>query len=85
MLEATLIVLVLSVVVLIGFMVKGPTVWDRLITLNLTTLKLAMIMIVYSVMTNSGILLDIALTYSLIGFITVSMLSRFILKGGRLK
>lgn len=85
MLEITLIILVLSVLVLLAFMIKGPTVWDRLISLNLMSLKLAMLIIVYSVYTGSNLMLDIAMTYSIIGFLSVSMLSRFLLKGGRLK
>lgn len=85
MLEITLIILVLSVSVLLAFMIKGPTVWDRLISLNLMSLKLAMLIIVYAVHTGSNLILDIAMTYSIIGFLSVSMLSRFLLKGGRLK
>lgn len=85
MLESTLYILVVSVFILLAFMVKGPTVWDRLISLNLMTIKLAMLIIVFSVLAESNFLLDIAMTYSIIGFLSVSMLSRFILKGGRLK
>lgn len=85
MLEITMMILGASVLVLLVFFIQGPTVWDRLISLNLMTLKLAMLMIVYAVLTNSNIMLDIAMTYSIIGFLTASMLSRFILKGGRLK
>lgn len=85
MLEATLIVLGFCIMILVIFLIKGPTVWDRLISLNLMTLKLAMLIVVYSVLAESNIMLDIAMTYSIIGFLTVSMLSRFILKGGRLK
>lgn len=85
MLEATLLLLAIFLIVLTGFLIKAPTVWDRLITLNLITLKLAMMMIVYAVLKRSNAMLDVALTYSLIGFLSVSMLSRFILKGGRLK
>ncbi len=85
MLETTLVILGISVLILVAFLIKGPTVWDRLITLNLMTLKLAMLIIVFSVLTKSNIMLDIAMTYSIIGFLSVSMLSRFILRGGRLK
>ena len=85
MIETTLLILCVSIFVLLIFLIKGPTVWDRLISLNLMTLKMAMLIIVYAVFTESNIMLDIAMTYSIIGFLTVSMLSRFILKGGRLK
>lgn len=85
MLEITLVVLALFLLLLMLFMVQAATVWDRLILLNLITLKLAMMMVVYAVLKRSGAMLDVALTYSLIGFLSVSMLSRFILKGGRLK
>ncbi len=85
MLEVTLVVLAVFLLTLMCFMVRAATVWDRLILLNLITLKLAMMMVVYAVLKRSGAMLDVALTYSLIGFLSVSMLSRFILKGGRLK
>ena len=85
MIETTLFILCFSIFVLLIFLIKGPTVWDRLISLNLMTLKMAMLIIAYAVFTESNIMLDIAMTYSIIGFLTVSMLSRFILKGGRLK
>jgi len=85
MLEVTLVVLAVFLLMLMLFMVRAATVWDRLILLNLITLKLAMMMVVYAVLKRSGAMLDVALTYSLIGFLSVSMLSRFILKGGRLK
>ena len=85
MIEATLFILCMSIFVLLMFLIKGPTVWDRLISLNLMTLKMAMLIIAYAVFMESNVMLDIAMTYSIIGFLTVSMLSRFILKGGRLK
>ena len=44
MLEATLLLLAVFLIVLTGFLIKAATVWDRLITLNLITLKLAMMM-----------------------------------------
>lgn len=85
MIEATLFILGASIFILLVFLIKGPSVWDRLISLNLMTLKMAMLIIAYAVFTESNTMLDIAMTYSIIGFLTVSMLSRFILKGGRLK
>lgn len=85
MLNLTLYILGISLLVLTAFLMIGPTVWDRLITLNLMTLKLTMLMMVFAVLTESSIALDIAMVYSVIGFLSVSVLSRFILKGGRLK
>lgn len=85
MLNLTLYILGMALLILTVFLVVGPTVWDRLITLNLMTLKLTMLVIVFAVLTDSNIMLDIAMIYSVIGFLSVSVLSRFILKGGRLK
>lgn len=85
MLNATQIILVGSILVLLFFLAKAETLWDRLITLNLMTLKLAMVIIIFAVMSESSIMLDIAMIYSIIGFLAVSMLSRYILRGGRLK
>lgn len=71
---------------LMGLMVlKTKIVWNKLIYLNLVNVKLAMALTVYGVLTDSQMVLDISMTYGLIGFLAAVTLTRFLLKGGHLK
>jgi len=63
----------------------GSTLWDRLLALNLISAKTVMLLCVYSVANGDIMLLDIAIAYSVVGFLGVTLLSNFILKGGRQK
>jgi multicomponent Na+:H+ antiporter subunit F len=85
MLEITLLVILLSIFSLIIYMVKGQSIWERIIGLNLIVIKIVLLITVYAVMNASSIVLDIVITYSIVGFISVTLLSRFLLRGGRLK
>lgn len=66
-------------------LIKGPTVWDRVMALNLIAVKIVLIITLYAVYKNNLKLLDVSVTCSIIGFLTVTLISRFILRGGRLK
>lgn len=71
---------------LMGFMVfKTKVIWNKLIYLNLVNIKLAMALTAYGVMSDSQMVLDISMTYGLIGFLAAVTLTRFMLKGGHLK
>ncbi|MBN2897364.1 MAG: MrpF/PhaF family protein [Clostridia bacterium] len=84
-LEITMIILALATLILLFFLVSCKSVWERLMAINLVTIKIVMLITVYAVMMKSPIVMDISITYSIIGFISVTLVSRFILKGGRLK
>ncbi len=85
MLEITLLIILISVFSLIVYMVKGQSIWERIIGLNLIVIKIVLLITVYAVMNELSIVLDIVITYSIVGFISVTLLSRFLLRGGRLK
>lgn len=85
MLEITIVFLVLSIFVLIYYMLKGGSIWERIIGLNLIVIKIVLLITVYAVMIDSSAVLDISITYSIVGFISLTLLSRFLLRGGRLK
>ncbi len=77
--------LVITLVV-IGFLLAGslvrvfvgPTVWDRVLGLNLVTAKLVMAIVVFAFLVDRTFLLDVAIVYSLLGFIASVLISRFI-------
>lgn len=63
----------------------GPTIWDRILMLNLVSIKVIMFVVLLAIYQNNLLLLDIALTYGIIGFLTMTLLSKFIMTGGREK
>lgn len=84
-LEITMIILAIATLTLLFFLIRSETVWERLMAINLMTIKMVMLITVYAVVMDSPIVMDISITYSIIGFISVTLVSRFLLKGGRLK
>ena len=59
---------------------KGPTVWDRLLGLNLIASKVIVIIIVVSSMYDLPYMLDFAIIYTLSGFVGVIFLALFFSK-----
>lgn len=51
--------------------IKGPTVWDRLVALNLVTSKTIVIILLLASIRKESFLLDVALMYALLSFIGV--------------
>ena len=63
--------------------ITGPSIWDRLLGLNLVSTKIIMIIIVFASVYERGYLLDFAIIYTLFGFIGVIFVALFLL--GRTK
>ena len=84
-LQLAMLLLILSALILAVLMLRAKSIWDKLIFLNLINVKLALTMTVYSVWVDSQMILDISMTYGLIGFLSAATLTRFLLKGGHLK
>lgn len=85
MLLSTLFLLVLAMLLSFIRLVQGKTVWDRILMLNLMSAKVVLFIAVYAIYTDSSTLLDIAISYGIIGFLTMTLLSKFIMTGGREK
>ena len=81
----TMIILVIAMLITVVRMAIGPTLWDRLLALNLISAKTILLLAVYGVYKDDLMLLDISISYGIIGFLTITLLSRFILRGGRQK
>ncbi|NSW89204.1 MAG: pH regulation protein F [Firmicutes bacterium] len=64
--------------------ILGPTIWDRILGLNLLSSKVIMSIVVFAFSLNKSYLLDIAIIYALFGFISIVMIARFIEKRGDL-
>lgn len=76
--HAVLFVLALLTIGGIFRVVVGPTIWDRLLGLNLVSSKIIMAIIVFALMIQRTFLLDIAIVYALLGFIGSVLIARFI-------
>lgn len=77
--------LIVGIVITLIRLLKGPTVWDRLMAVNLISSKIIMILTLFGIYTNSIMILDISIAYSILGFLVIVLLCKFIAQGGRLK
>ncbi len=81
----TLFMLILAILVSFIRLVLGPTIWDRLLMVNLISAKVVMFMAVYAIWEDSLLIMDIAIAYGIVGFLTITLLSKYIMTGGREK
>lgn len=85
MMQMTLYLLTATVVILFFLMLREKKLTEKLMFLNLIIVKLTLLMMVYSVMQNSQMILDISITFAIIGFLATAVLTRFLMKGGHAK
>ena len=80
-----LIGLTVFIVTLIFFsmirVVKGPTIADRVVAINVIATKITIAIVVISILTNQQTYIDVALVYALIGFIASIAIVRYLEKG----
>lgn len=84
-LKITMVLLAITMFVSLIRMIIGPTIWERLLALNLISAKTLLLLSVHAIYKQKIILLDIAFIYGIIGFLTIILLSKLILTGGREK
>jgi multicomponent Na+:H+ antiporter subunit F len=73
-------------VVYTAMMFKGPTIWDRLLSLSLISTKLLLIVVLFASFHNLPYLLDVAIVCVLLGFIGIVFIALFLRshkKGGK--
>jgi len=59
--------------------VKGPSIWDRLLGLNLVTTKVLVIIVLFSYLNDLPYLVDLAIIYALVGFIGTIFTALFLM------
>ncbi len=62
----------------------GPTIWDRLLGLNLITSKIIMFLVVLAFVLDKTYILDFAIIYALLGFIGVMFIAINVQRKGKL-
>ena len=63
--------------------IKGPSIWDRLLGMNLISTKIVIIIAVFASQSGTAYILDFAIIYSLFGFIGVIFMALFLLERGK--
>ena len=58
--------------------IVGPSVWDRLLGMNLIASKIIVIIVLFSSISEAAFLLDFAIIYALSGFIGTIFIAMFI-------
>ena len=58
--------------------IKGPSIWDRLLGMNLIATKIIIIIVIFASVSDIGYLLDFAIIYALSGFIGTIFLALFL-------
>lgn len=74
------------VVMYIIRMIKGPSLWDRLLGMNLVATKIIMMIVSYASIHGIAYVLDFAMIYALSGFVGTIFIALFLLerqKGGK--
>ena len=75
------IVLAAMVALLVMYIIRalrGPSIWDRLLAMNLIATKIIVIIVIYASISNVAFMLDFAIIYTLSGFIGTIFIALFI-------
>ena len=70
-----------SLALLVVFFIRvliGPSIWDRLLGINMISSKIITIIVVFAYIKDSAYLLDIAIIYALFGFISEIFVALFV-------
>jgi len=83
----TVVITVLAITSLLTLyrVIFGPTVWDRLIAVNLISSKVISIMIAAALLFRRNIYMDVALVYAITGFVSIIAISKFLEREGTKK
>jgi len=57
--------------------IEGPSIWNRLLGMNLITTKIILMIVVFASTTGAAYFLDFAILYAICGFIGVIFLANF--------
>lgn len=79
MTTVALVCLLISVVLTVYRVVRGPSWGDRITAFDFLTVNLAVIIVVLAMRSGLESLLDVALLVSILGFLTTVALTRYLL------
>ena len=64
--------------------IVGPTTWDRILGLNLFSVLIILLILLYTLLEDLSYMIDIAIAYTLIGLIGIIFISRFVQSKGNI-
>jgi len=70
-------ILVLFLCIYIARIIQGPSIWNRLLGMNLVNTKVILMIIVFASIHRSAFFLDFAIIYAICGFIGTIFLANF--------
>ena len=71
------IVLLIYLIIYIARIIEGPSIWNRLLCVNLVMTKIILMIVIYASMHDTGYFLDFAIIYAVCGFIGTIFLANF--------
>jgi multicomponent Na+:H+ antiporter subunit F len=80
-----LVVLLISIVLALVRLVKGPDAADRIIALDLISMLIVAFLAIESIYTGETSFLDVAIAYALIAFLGTVALARFLMRSSQRK
>lgn len=84
MIQIIMILLSILSLFLLIFIVIGPSIWDRILGYNVFSSIFILLMMLYSTLNDRSYLLDIVIVYTLLGFISIVFISRFVQGKGKI-
>ena len=71
------VILVVYLCLYLVKIIEGPSIWNRLLNMNLVTTKIILMIIVFASMHYTAYFLDFAIIYAICGFIGTIFLANF--------
>lgn len=62
----------------------GTSIWDKILAFNLFSAKFILIILIYAVVMDLNYLIDVAMVYGLLGFVSIVFITRFIQRKGKI-
>jgi len=75
-----IVFLAVTMIICLVRAVKGPKLADRIVATNMICVKTILLIVMVAVYIGEGFLVDVALVYSLLSFLAVVVLTRFMLR-----
>ncbi len=83
--QFALMVLLISIILALVRLIKGPAAADRIVALDLISILIVAFLAAYSIYAGETSFLDVAIGYALISFLSTVALARFLMRSARLK
>lgn len=80
-----MLVLMVVLALLAVYLVRRPNIWDSVLAANVATNLVSIIIVLYSIHTDSAMYMDVTIIFALMGFIGSLFTMRYIYRKGDLR